>query len=142
MLPTVMSYASDLTTYPSNCFLHSSQYRVSPDGTHTRVDNIEFGPYYRWDRSVSPEPEPFPPGFRMIAASNDPGGEESGSMLTEGCNFRNNGENCNFWEGQLFFPRQNYDFLGIALGKTELIIWSHSHKAVSSSSIWFINMKH
>lgn len=70
----------------------------------------------------------------MIAASNDPGtcgvGSECPSacgveddcpnavaMFTEGCNFRNNGETCNSWEGQLFFPRQNYDFLGIALGK-------------------------
>eukprot|EP00986_Skeletonema_menzelii_P010248 scaffold4964_cov220-Skeletonema_menzelii.AAC.1 len=107
-------------------------YRVAPDRTHYRVDDLEFGPYYRWDRSVFPQVEPFPPGFRMIAASNDPGACGVGSdcpsacgveddcpnavaMFTECCDFRNNGESCSSWEGQLFFPRQNCDFVGIAL---------------------------
>ena len=83
----------------------------------------------------------------MIAASNDPGSCGVGaecpsacgveddcpnavSMFTECCNFRNNGESCSSWEGQLFFPRQNCDFVGIALGKLwkqEVLnfVWSH-----------------
>lgn len=76
--------------------------------------------------------EPFPPGFRMIAASNDPGACGVGSdcpsacgveddcpnavaMFTEGCNFVNGDERCSSWEGQLFFPSENFDFVGIAL---------------------------
>jgi hypothetical protein len=62
----------------------------------------------------------------MIAASNDPGtcgvGDNSCTdgnfvaMFTECCDFTNNGgERCNSWEGNLFFPRQNCDFVGIAL---------------------------
>lgn len=64
----------------------------------------------------------------MIAASNDPGACASGencpegnfvAMFTECCDLRNNGndEICSSWEGELFFPRRNCDFLGIALGK-------------------------
>ena len=105
-------------------YWHPSIYRVDSTGLHTRVDNLEFGPYYRWDKSVSPVVEPFPPGFRMIAASNDPGAnggdEEDGfvAMFTECCNFVGGEESCNgYWEGELFFPNRNCDFLGFALGE-------------------------
>ena len=111
---------------------------MSGDGTHTRVDNLEFGPYYRWDRqTVAPAVEPFPPQFRMIAASNDPGAcgvgencpeENFIAMFTECCDFRNGGENCNSWEGELFFPNQNCDFVGIALGE----IWWNGISMTSS----------
>eukprot|EP00985_Skeletonema_marinoi_P017791 scaffold9851_cov214-Skeletonema_marinoi.AAC.2 len=132
----LLSTPGSMNTSPfvenKSLYWHPSIYRVAPDGTHSRVDNLEFGPYYRWDRSVSPGVEPFPAGFRMIAASNDPGSCGVGvecpsacgveddcpnavSMFTECCNFRNNGESCSSWEGQLFFPRQNCDFVGIAL---------------------------
>lgn len=63
----------------------------------------------------------------MIAASNDPGACASGencpegnfvAMFTECCDLRNDGnEICSSWEGELFFPRRNCDFIGIALGK-------------------------
>lgn len=61
----------------------------------------------------------------MIAASNDPGtcgvGDTSCTdgnfvaMFTECCDLRGEQERCNSWEGELFFPRQNCDFVGIAL---------------------------
>lgn len=104
-------------------YWHPSIYRVDSNGLHTRVDNLDFGPYYRWDKSVSPVVEPFPPGFRMIAASNDPGAdggdEEDGfvAMFTECCDFVGEEESCNEWEGELFFPKRNCDFLGFALGE-------------------------
>jgi hypothetical protein len=60
----------------------------------------------------------------MIAASNDPGacgnGEDCGddgfvAMFTECCQLSGDEESCTEWEGELFFPRRNCDFLGIAL---------------------------
>ena len=63
----------------------------------------------------------FPPGFRMIAHSNDPGadqgGESEGNMLTECCDFLGDEEeDCRNWD-RLHFPSRKCDFLGIAFGK-------------------------
>eukprot|EP00561_Arcocellulus_cornucervis_P012712 CAMPEP_0185802860 /NCGR_PEP_ID=MMETSP1322-20130828/2246_1 /TAXON_ID=265543 /ORGANISM="Minutocellus polymorphus, Strain RCC2270" /LENGTH=169 /DNA_ID=CAMNT_0028498661 /DNA_START=168 /DNA_END=674 /DNA_ORIENTATION=+ len=77
-------------------YWHPSIYEVTAneDGTETftRVDNLDSSPYYRWDNSVSPKTEAFPPGFRLITASSDAGanngGENGGNMFTECCNFR------------------------------------------------------
>ena len=52
-------------------YWHPSIYRVV-NGEHILVRDLDSSPYYRWDRSVNPVAEPFPPGFRMIAASDDP----------------------------------------------------------------------
>ena len=107
-------------------YWHPSIYRVDSNGEHVRVDDLEFGPYYRWDKSVSPGVEPFPPGFRMIAASNDDGacgygsgdcGDNFVAMFTECCDMSGDNESCSEWEGELFFPKRNCDFLGIALGE-------------------------
>jgi hypothetical protein len=100
---------------------------VTDDGsgteTFTRVNNLETSPYYRWDKSNGPEIVAFPPGFRMIAHSNDAGanvgGESGGNMLTECCQFDDNGEEgeCETWD-RLHFPTRTCGFLGIAMGKS------------------------
>ena len=110
---------------------HPTFYKVrnnpNGDGTkiYTRHENILSGPYYRWDNSVLPRTEEFPPNFRMIAASTDNranlGGESGGNMLTECCNMIDNGgpepeENCETWD-RLHFPTRTCDFLGVAFGK-------------------------
>lgn len=103
-------------------YWHPSIYRVTGSGTsqtYTRVNNLETSPYYRWDKSNAPEVVAFPPGFRMIAHSNDPGadagGESGGNMLTECCDVGPNGEeDCETW-GELHFPTRTCGFLGIAM---------------------------
>ena len=130
----------DMNTSPyvenGSLYWHPSFYRVLEDGvTHVRVSDLESSPYYRWDKSVSPLVEPFPPRFRMIASSADVGADGCGgtiadptgagncgedsfhAMFTECCDFRNNGESCTSYEGGLVFPTGTCDFLGIALGK-------------------------
>ena len=106
---------------------HPTIYEVTNDGrggeTFTRARNLETSPYYRWDNRVKPRTEAFPPGFRMIAASNDPGanqdGESGENMLTECCDLDGEEEDCQSW-GRLEFPRRNCDFLGIAFGELSL----------------------
>lgn len=65
----------DLSTTPyeenQSLYWHPSIYRVV-NGEYILVRNLDSSPYYRWDLSVDPVAEPFPPGFRMIAASDDP----------------------------------------------------------------------
>jgi len=118
-------------------YWHPSFYRVS-GGMYRRVDNLESSPYYRWDKSVTqlyaqdankpyPAVEAFPPGFRMIAASNDPGADGCGlngacgedslhAMFSEACNYSSDREEqCIEWEGELALPAEAYAFVGIAL---------------------------
>ena len=123
-------------------YWHPSIYEVTDneDGTETftRVDNLDSSPYYRWDNSVSPKTEAFPPGFRLITASSDAGanngGENGENMFTECCNFRRNGsEDCISWNG-LEFPTQTCEFLGIALG--EFFVGMCSYIYLSSSNCW------
>lgn len=100
---------------------HPTIYEVIDNGdgtqTFTRAIDLYTSPYYRWDNSVEPKTEEFPPGFRMIAASNDPGadqgGEFGGNMFTECCT---DGQACLTWNS-LEFPTQTCGFLGIAFGE-------------------------
>jgi len=81
------------------------------------VTNLEVGPYYRWDNSVSPATVAYPPGFRMIAHYPSPMGEPGaeGRMMTECCMLSEDGdESCEEWRF-LHFPQRNCDFVGIAL---------------------------
>jgi len=104
-------------------YWHPSIYRVTDDGsgtkTFTRVNNLDTSPYYRWDKSNAPEVVAFPPGFRMIAHSDDAGanqgGESGANMMTECCDMGPNGEEqCESW-GELRFPTRTCSFLGIAM---------------------------
>lgn len=91
----------------------------------TRVDNLESSPYYRWDNSVEPRTEAFPPKFRMIAHSDarggSSGGETGGNMFTECCDMVGGGEEpeerCTNYNGKLFFPKRKCDFVGFAFGE-------------------------
>ena len=90
----------------------------------TRARNLETSPYYRWDNSVEPRTEAFPPGFRMIAASNDPGANQDGetgeNMFTECCQLLGDDEeDCETWS-RLEFPSRNCDFLGMGFGELSL----------------------
>ena len=105
-------------------YWHPTIYEVTDnaDGTktYTRAPGIDTSPYYRWDNSVLPKTEAFPPGFRMIAHSNDPGanqgGETGANMLTECCDLLGDEEeDCVSWD-RLHFPTRTCDFLGIAMG--------------------------
>ena len=59
----------------------------------------------------------------MIAYSNQQGanmgGETGGNMFVECCNMINNGEDesCTETVGDLVFPTQSCDFVGLAFGK-------------------------
>ena len=91
--------------------------------TYTRVNDLESSPYYRWNTSTSPETVEFPPGFRMIAYSDQMnagmGGETSQNLFVECCDNINDEEDCKFTsEGNpLVFPTISCDFVGIAMGK-------------------------
>lgn len=114
--------------YNNHDIQHPSIYRVTDDGisgtkTFTRVNNLDTSPYYRWDKSNAPEVVAFPPGFRMIAHSNDvgatQGGESGANMMTECCDMGPNGEEqCESW-GELRFPTRTCSFLGIAMCKLQ-----------------------
>jgi hypothetical protein len=60
-----------------------------------------------------PTVEAFPPGFQMIAYSNE-------NLLVECCNMIGEEESCTEQDGNLNFPSQNCDFVGIAFGKNEV----------------------
>jgi len=101
-------------------YWHPSIYRVTknPAGgkIYTRVSRLESSPYYRWNTSTKPATVEFPPGFRMIAYSNqeraDVGGETGGNLLVECCN---DGEACVTTSGNpLLFPRTRCGMMGLA----------------------------
>jgi hypothetical protein len=108
---------------------HPTIYEVTTDQngveTYTRAPDIFTSPYYRWDNSVLPATEAFPPSFRMIAHSTDfganQGGESETNMLVECCNIVNDDEECIFWD-YMNFPTQTCDFLGIAFGEFRLLL--------------------
>ena len=88
--------------------------------TYSRVSQLETSPYYRWpDPNIASTSE-FPPGFRMIAYSNQEGagtgGETGANLFVECCDYVNGGEeSCTNYEGNpLVFPTNTCDFLGIA----------------------------
>lgn len=114
------------TPYEENqsLYWHPTIYEVTTnsDGTkkYTRAPFLDTSPYYRWDNTVLPKTEAFPPGFRMIAHSNDAGaalGEiDDGNIMTECCDLiGDDEEDCQEWN-KLHFPTQSCDFLGIAFG--------------------------
>ena len=125
---------------------HPSIYEVTDnsDGTqtYTRVSQLESSPYYRWDNSVLPKTQAFPPGFRMIASTDDQGsdngGERGGNMFTECCQLSGGGENCVSWE-RLNFPSRNCDFLGIAFGE---FIYNYKQVVIISFFFLFSNDRH
>ena len=107
---------------------HPTIYEVTSDAitgieTYTRAPEIFTSPYYRWinggvDGVMTEE---FPPGFRMIAHSDDEGaqlgGELGANMLTECCDYFPDGsEDCVEWS-DMRFPTQSCAFLGIAFCK-------------------------
>jgi len=113
----------ELSTSPveenQSLYWHPSIYEVTDNGdgteTFTRVSNLDSGPYYRWDNSVEPKTEAFPPAFRMIAGSDDNGANVGDNMFTECCDLNSDGEeeSCQEWD-RLFFPERSCGFLGIA----------------------------
>ena len=96
---------------------HPSIYQVSTDAsgvkTYNRVNDLETSPYYRWDTTLLPAVEAFPPGFRMIAYSDN-------NLLVECCNIVGGEESCTEQDGNLNFPNQNCDFVGIAFCKNQI----------------------
>ena len=68
-----------------------------------------------------PRTEEFPPGFRMIAYSNqqnaNTGGETGANMFVECCNILGEEEEeCTTTAGGIIFPTQACDFVGFAFG--------------------------
>ena len=105
---------------------HPSIYEVATGQggtkTYTRLNNLNTSPYYRWDNSVLPRTEAFPPKFRMIAYSDqmgaNVGGETGGNMFVECCNVNAQGEeSCTETTGGVDFPKKDCSFLGMAFGK-------------------------
>ena len=88
---------------------------MSGTKTYNRVNTLDTSPYYRWDNSVLPRTEAFPPDFRMIAYSTD-------NLFTECCDYSPSGDEiCTEQEGTLNFPTRNCDFFSIALGETDFL---------------------
>jgi hypothetical protein len=46
-------------------------------------------------------------------------GDNFVAMFTECCTMSGDSESCSDWEGELFFPKRNCDFLSIALGELD-----------------------
>eukprot|EP00978_Attheya_sp_CCMP212_P012200 scaffold30375_cov55-Attheya_sp.AAC.2 len=132
----LMQVPPELSTSPfvenQSLYWHPSIYEVTVDTTNvnvnvnnmsdektfTRVSNLWASPNYRWDNSVLPRTEAFPPGFRMIASSHDEGsdrgGEKGFNMFTECCTFVNGRDvHCETWN-HLEFPEQACDSFNIA----------------------------
>jgi len=121
LISTSPQYSTSPVEENQSSYWHPSIYRRRrSDGetaTFELVTNLEVGPYYRWDNSVSPRTVAYPPGFRMIAHYPNPSGDlgAEGRMMTECCNISDDGgESCEEWPF-LHFPTRNCDFVGIAL---------------------------
>merc|ERR1719356_2259307 len=102
LLTTPPQYSTSPVEENQSSYWHPSIYRRRrSDGEAAGfelVTNLEVGPYYRWDNSVSPRTVAYPPGFQMIAhyPSTDPGAE--GRMMTECCMLsEDGGESCQEW---------------------------------------------
>ena len=70
--------------------------------------------YYRWDNSVQPLTKEFPPGFRYIASSADPGAPFY-NMYSECCNYQGGVQDCQIELG-LKLPNRPCVHLDIVLG--------------------------
>jgi len=118
LITTPPQYSTSPVEENQSSYWHPSIYRQSrsqDNAAFELVTELEVGPYYRWDNSVSPATVAYPPGFRMIAnyPSMDPGSERR--MMTECCSYTEDGdEQCEEWRF-LHFPQRNCDFVGIAL---------------------------
>merc|ERR1719510_2263169 len=119
LITTPPQYSTSPVEENQSSYWHPSIYRRSrsngEDAKFELVTDLEVGPYYRWDNSVSPPTQAYPPGFRMIAhyPNADPGAE--GRMMTECCSYtEDDDESCEEWKF-LHFPERNCDFVGIAL---------------------------
>lgn len=117
-------YSSSPWAENQSLYWHPSIYQVTTNNgvkTYNLVKNLESSPYYRWNTRVKPDTVAFPPGFRMIAFSDqdgaDSGGETGGNLLVECCNFTKGGdERCKTTTGNpLIFPTTKCDFLGVAM---------------------------
>jgi len=118
-------YSSSPYRENQSLYWHPSIYEVvgNSDGstTYTRVNNLDSSTYYRWDNTVSPLAEAFPPEFRMIAHSNDPRADEHAAnqdnmpIRTECCNFGDTieDETCEFWNRVVLPDNRRCDDLGI-----------------------------
>lgn len=93
--------------------------------TYTRLNDLVTGPYYRWNTSTMPETVPFPPGFRMIAHSDQYGIEAPSDfdeiLYVECCDYDEAGEEiCSYASAgtSIIFPDQTCNFLGIAMSES------------------------
>mmetsp|Transcript_19687 Transcript_19687/g.22659 ORF Transcript_19687/g.22659 Transcript_19687/m.22659 type:complete len:501 (+) Transcript_19687:1-1503(+) len=120
---TKPEFSSSPIVENQSLYWHPSIYRVTEENgesVYSRANNLESSPYYRWNMDTLPATVAFPPGFRMIAYSDDAGadagGETGGNMLVECCDFLKNGEeDCVITGGNpLIFPTTACEGLGIA----------------------------
>jgi hypothetical protein len=96
-------------------YWHPTVYQVSGtsvDPVYNRVPT-SLTTYYRWDNTVLPRTEEFPPGFRIIASSADRGAPIF-NMFSECCNYPGGVQDCQTETG-LKFPNRNCHHLDIAL---------------------------
>lgn len=124
LLNTDPEFSSSPFIENQSLYWHPSIYRVTNKNgvqTYSRVNNLDTGPYYRWNNNTEPQTVEFPPGFRMIAFSDQLAREAPGdhveSLMVECCDFDGEDEEiCTFSEGtKLIFPETTCDFLGISL---------------------------
>ena len=93
-------------------------YEVADNGDGTKTytrSRTRATAYYRWDQSALPAVEAFPPGFRMIAHSDDEGADkgeiaEEHNLFVECC--RDGTQDCETF-GFLTFPNIKCDLMEI-----------------------------
>jgi len=121
---TSPQYSTSPVIENQSLYWHPSIYEVgitNGQKTYSRVSDLESSPYYRWNTSTSPETVAFPPGFRMIAFSNqegaDQGGEGENNLFVGCCDFTDDGEeDCTSTSGNpLIFPTTACDVVGVAM---------------------------
>eukprot|EP00537_Pseudo-nitzschia_pungens_P010281 CAMPEP_0172389320 /NCGR_PEP_ID=MMETSP1061-20121228/6230_1 /TAXON_ID=37318 /ORGANISM="Pseudo-nitzschia pungens, Strain cf. pungens" /LENGTH=502 /DNA_ID=CAMNT_0013119439 /DNA_START=241 /DNA_END=1749 /DNA_ORIENTATION=+ len=121
---TAPNFSSSPWVENQSLYWHPSIYEVSTtdDGQkqYSLVSRLDTSAYYRWDNTVEPRTEAFPPNFRMIAFSNQEGadrqGDIGGSLLVECCQVLGPGEDdesCTTAMNSMVFPKERCDFLGI-----------------------------
>lgn len=115
---TPARFSSSSWVENQSLYWHPTVYEVADNGdgtkTYTRAKS-KLTAYYRWDQSALPAVEAFPPGFRMIAHSNDEGadkGEIGGqhNLFVECC--RDGTQDCETF-GFLTFPNIKCDLMEI-----------------------------
>jgi len=120
ILRTPARFSSTPFVENQSLYWHPTFYEVVDDNGVNKYIRTESEStlYYRWDNSVHPRTEAFPPGFRMIAHSSDIRAnlgqlfDNDTNLLSECCFHQDDEIECDSTPG-LHFPTSSCDYLEI-----------------------------